>query len=178
MKAIRSCNSDHVMPTTLRTFGEPHIVLQLGSRSPTAVGGRVPPRKDVRGVDRFYDEPMLRAATLGLRGRLRRRAELIPPGYSWSFVLLVDTSMVLILAAAMLQRTRADLPAAAIAALLAVAPLLLFFLAGVRFLPTLVWVTSYVATVILLFATSTPIAGDIAPTLLVVALGSVAALVP
>lgn len=133
---------------------------------------------DVRSVDRFYDEPMLRVATEGLRDRLRRRGELIPAGYSWSFVLLVDTSMVLILVAAVLQRTRADLPAAAIAALLAVAPLLLFFLAGVRFLPTLVWVTSYVATVILLFETSTPIDGDIAPTLLVVALGSVAALVP
>ncbi len=130
------------------------------------------------GVDPVYDGPMLRVATEFVRDRLRQRGELIPAGYSWSFVVMVDTTMVLILAASMLQRTRADLPAATVAALLAVAPLVLFYMAGVRYLPALEWTASYVATVILLFATSTPIQSDFAPMLLVLALGSVAALVP
>lgn len=110
--------------------------------------------------------------------RVRQRGVLIPPGYSWTFVLMVDTTMVLFLLASMLQRSRADLPAAGIAALVALAPLLLFFLAGVRFLPGLVWATSFAATAILLFATSTPVDGDVAPVLLVVALGCTAALTP
>ncbi|MCV7233815.1 sensor histidine kinase [Mycobacterium branderi] len=110
--------------------------------------------------------------------RVRQRAVLIPPGYSWNFVLMVDTAMVLFLVASIMQRGRADLPASGIAALLALAPLLLFFLAGVRFLPGLVWATSFAATTVLLFATSTPVAGDVAPVLLVVALGCTAALGP
>ncbi|GBE67349.1 hypothetical protein MFM001_38110 [Mycobacterium sp. MFM001] len=110
--------------------------------------------------------------------RMRQRGDLIPPGYSWNFVLVVDTTMVLFLIASALQRSRADLPAAGIAALLALAPLLLFFLAGIRFLPGLVWAASYAATAILLFATSTPVHGDVAPVVLVVALGCTTALAP
>ncbi|OBK87522.1 sensor histidine kinase [Mycolicibacter sinensis] len=113
-----------------------------------------------------------------VRDRLQQRGALIPSGYSWSFVLLVDGCMVISLVASALQRTRADLPASAAAALLALAPLALFFLAGVKFLPALVWSTSFAATAILLFATSTPVEGDLAPALLVVALGSFAALGP
>lgn len=63
------------------------------------------------------------------------------------------------------------------AAALALAPIVLFYIAATRFMPSLVWATSFGATAILLFATSTPIAGDLAPALLVVALGAVVALV-
>lgn len=125
----------------------------------------------------FYDEPMRRVIDF-VCDRVRQRGDLIPPGYSWNFVVMVDTAMVLFLVASILQRGRADLPAAASAALLALAPLLLFFLAGVKFLPGLVWATSLAATAILLFATSTPVDGDVAPVLLVVALGCTAALTP
>ncbi|HZE14918.1 MAG TPA: two-component sensor histidine kinase, partial [Mycobacterium sp.] len=55
-------------------------------------------------------------------------------------------------------------------------PMLLFFLSGVKYSPGLVWVTSWTATVILLFATSTPVASDFAPLLLVMMVGCVAAL--
>lgn len=126
----------------------------------------------------FYDEPMLRVATTFVRDQLRQRSALIPPGYSWSFILLVDTTMVAGLAASALQRPRADLPASLGAAALALAPLLVFFLAGIKFRPALVLATSAAATAILLFATSTPVAGDLAPVLLVVALGAFAALSP
>lgn len=119
---------------------------------------------------------MLREATRWLRDRIRRHGQLIPAGYSWSFVVLVDSTIMLILIGSTLQRAPADLPTAVAAAVLALAPLVLFYLAGIRFLPSVVWVTSFAATVILLFATATPIEGDFAPTLLVVALGSVAAL--
>ncbi|PQM45500.1 Sensor histidine kinase LiaS [Mycobacterium talmoniae] len=121
---------------------------------------------------------MLGAAADFVGERFRRRGALIPPGYSWSFILLVDGAMVLSLIGSALQRPRADLPAATAAALLALAPLLLFFVAGVKFLPGVTWASSYAAAIILLFATSTPVDGDLAPALLVVALGSFAALAP
>lgn len=121
---------------------------------------------------------MLRVAITFVSEQIRRRRALIPPGYSWLFVLLVDSAMVTGLAAAILQRPRADLPAGIGAATLALAPLLLFFLAGVKFMPALVLATSGAATAVLLFTTSTPIAGDLAPVLLVVALGSFGALAP
>ena len=164
------------MSATLGIVGRLDIVPRFGFASPTAVAVRIRPQQDVRDGLPFYDEPMLRMATAFARDRLRQRGALIPAGYSWLFVVLVDASMVLSLAASALQRTRTDLPATAAAAFLTLAPLVLFFLAGVKFLPTLVWMTSYVATAILLFGTSTPITGDFAPTLLVVALGSFAAL--
>lgn len=130
------------------------------------------------GGPAFYDEPMLGEVAGFVRDRIRQRAGLIPTGYSWSFVLLVDGCMVVSLVASALQRTRADMPASAAAALLALAPLALFFAAGVKFLPGLVWATSFAATAILLFATSTPVDGDLAPALLVVTLGAFAALGP
>ncbi|MEZ0362932.1 sensor histidine kinase [Mycobacterium sp. pUA109] len=121
---------------------------------------------------------MLRAAADFVGERYRRRSALIPPGYSWLFILLVDGAMVLILVGSVLQRPRADLPTATAAALLALAPLVLFFVAGVKFMPGLTWATSYAASMILLFATATPIDGDLAPALLVVALGCFTALAP
>src|SRR5574337_529826 len=122
---------------------------------------------------------MLSAASRFLGDWVRRRAErVLPPGYSWLFVALVDTTTVLALVAAMVQRGRPDLPVSTVAALLVLVPFVLFLLAGIRYQPTLVWVTSFAATAILLFATSTPIRGDIAPAVLVLVLGGVVALAP
>jgi signal transduction histidine kinase len=118
---------------------------------------------------------MMRVAEY-VRDRLRQRSELIPPGFSWSFGVMMDSTTVLILIGSTLQRTQADLPAAGIAALVAVLPILLFFVSGIKYSPGLVWVTSWTATVILLFATSTPVASDFAPLLLVMMVGCVAAL--
>lgn len=121
---------------------------------------------------------MLGVATEFVRDRLRQRGALIPAGYSWSFILLVDGTRLVSLVASALQRGRADLPASAAAALLALAPFVLFFVTGIKFLPGLAFVTSSAATIILLFATATPVAGDLAPALLVVELGGFAALAP
>jgi signal transduction histidine kinase len=133
----------------------------------------------VHGADNFYDEPMLGVVQHYLRDRLRIRTGLIPPGFSWTFVLLVDGSLILIVLASTVQRaTRGDLPVASIAALIAVAPLALFFFAATKFSPGLVWVTSCTAVAIWLFATSTPIGSDVAPILLALMLGVVGSLAP
>jgi signal transduction histidine kinase len=155
------------------------IVPRSGFRAPTTVGVEVRPKQDVCGADNFYDEPMLREVNEYVRDRLRVRTGLIPTGFSWTFVLLVDSALILIVVASTAQRaTRADLPAALIAALVAVAPLLLFFALAIKFSPGLTWVTSFTAVIIWLFATSTPIGSDFAPMLLGLMLGVVGALAP
>jgi hypothetical protein len=98
-----------------------------------------------------------------VRSWVRHRGELIPVGYSWSFVVGIDVAMVAVLIWSTLQRTQADLLMAAVAALVGVAPLVLFYVSGIKYSPGLVWMTSLTATAILLFATSTPIATDFAP---------------
>lgn len=130
----------------------------------------------------FYDGPMVRLAAEFLRGRLRRGDQLIPAGYSWSFVAMVNIALVLILAVAVLQRSPADLPAALTAAAVGSGPVAWFFLPGARFKPVwspiLMWASTYTATAVLVFGTSTPIAGDLAPTLLALTLGCVGSLTP
>jgi signal transduction histidine kinase len=164
---------------TLGKLVGPDIVPEFGFRAPTTVGTDVRPKQDVRDANPFYDEPMLRVVYAYVRDRLRVRTELIPTGFSWTFVLLVDGALILIAVASTAQRaTRADLPAALIAALVAVAPLVLFFALAIKFSPGLTWVTSYTAVIIWLFATSTPIGSDFAPMLLGLMLGVVGALAP
>ncbi|HSS25667.1 MAG TPA: histidine kinase [Mycobacterium sp.] len=122
---------------------------------------------------------MLGVAGEYVRDRLRVRTELIPTGFSWTFVLLVDSALILIAVASTAQRaTRADLPAALIAAVIAVAPLVLFFAVAIKFSPGLTWVTSYTAVIIWLFAASPPVKSDFAPMLLSLMLGVVGALAP
>ncbi len=111
-----------------------------------------------------------------VHAQLRRRAELGPTGYPWSFIIVNESAMVLILIGSTLQRTRADLPAVAVAALLTVTPSLLYFVLGLKFHTALHWTMPWTATAVLLFATSTPIAGDVAPLLLVFMVGIVASL--
>ncbi|PQM45503.1 Sensor histidine kinase LiaS [Mycobacterium talmoniae] len=110
---------------------------------------------------------MLQVAAEYLRSRLRRRGELVPAGYTWSWVVLIYAGMALIMVGAILQRPEADLPAATVATLVAVSPLLLFLVPGVKLGPALVWVTAWVATAILLFATRTPVVSGFAPLILV-----------
>jgi signal transduction histidine kinase len=112
-----------------------------------------------------------------VRDQLRRRGQLIPAGFSWSFVILFDAGMVLILVVSIVQRPRADLAMGIVAALVAELPLLLFYLAGFERSPALVWATCWCATVILLFATSTPVKTDFAPLLLALMLGCLGSLV-
>lgn len=163
------------MATTLRIVGGPVIVLWFGFRRPTVVGIGVRPWQDVRGGDHFYDDPMMGIAEY-LRERLRQRGDLRPPGLSWSLIVMSDCAMVLILAASLLQRGSADPPASVAAALVALVPSLLVLLAKVKFRPALAWSTSCAAYVILLFETSTPVASDFAPLLLMWAVAMVATL--
>jgi signal transduction histidine kinase len=164
------------MTSTLWIFSGLDIVPQSGFRPPTPVGVRVRPRQDVFDADPFYDESMLRVVDEYVRDRLRQRDELMPPGFSLSFGVIVDAVTMLILVGTALQRTGADLWATGIAAIFGVAPMLLWFFSGVKYLPGLVWASLWVATVILLFATSTPVTSDLAPLLLVMMVGCVAAM--
>lgn len=155
------------------------IVLQCGIRRATTVASAFLPRQDVRDHKPFYDEPVMGVVPRYVRDRLRARTELIPVGFSWTFVLLVDSTLILIVVASTTQRaTRADLPAALIAAVIAISPLVLFFALAIKFSPGLTWTTSYSAVIIWLFATSTPIRSDVAPILLALMLGVVGALAP
>jgi signal transduction histidine kinase len=116
---------------------------------------------------------MLRVVPEYVRDLIQRRGDLIPVGHSWATVLVTDTTMVLILVGSILQRPQIDLPAGLVAAALALVPFLLFLVSGLKFSPALVWITAWIAAAILLFATSTPVAGDFAPLLLVLLAGMV-----
>jgi signal transduction histidine kinase len=117
---------------------------------------------------------VLRDVTEYVVDRLRARGELIPHGFTWTFVVTVDVSLLVILTAAALQRLHTGLLPSLVAALIAFSPPLLFFFSGIKFHPALIWFTTSAATAILLFSTSAPIESDIAPMLLVVMIGIVA----
>jgi signal transduction histidine kinase len=163
------------MSATLGNFGGPDIVPRFGFRLPTVVGGRARPQHDVHRIDPFYDGPMT-PVTEYVRDWLRRRGELLPMGYSWPVAVVIDSGLVVILIGSTLQRTGADLPAAAVAALVAISPPVLFWMLGVKYSPAWDWLTLSAAVVILLFATSTPVASDFAPGLLVLMVGIVGSL--
>ncbi|OBK74165.1 sensor histidine kinase [Mycobacterium sp. 1274761.0] len=119
---------------------------------------------------------MLGATARFLHDRVRRRADLIPLGYNWSFVWATDATLVATGIIAVLQRPTADLPVALSALALVVSPLLLFFVAGIKFDPRIMWLCGTASATVLLFATSTPIAADFAPLLLVMTVGVVGSL--
>jgi signal transduction histidine kinase len=122
---------------------------------------------------------MLGAVTRHVRDQIRNRSELIPLGYNWTFVATVDTAMLFTGLVAVLQRPTADLTVSLIAFAVAIAPLVLFYVAGIKFEARVAWAAGTSATTILLFATSTPIAADFAPLLLalmVAVVGSLAAM--
>lgn len=162
---------------TVGSFGGSDIVPQFGFRPATTVGVEHRPQQDVFGADAFYDGPMTRAGEYA-RNWFERRSELIPEPYSWLFVVMIQSALVLTLIGSTLQRDQADLTAAGVAAVLALGQLALFVLVGVKFNPPVVALTWWASTAILLFATSTPIATDFAPLLLVLMVGCVASLTP
>ncbi len=77
---------------------------------------------------------------------------------------------------ATIQRTRADAPAVAFAAAVALSQLALIKVFGAKSIPILVPLTWWTATAILLFAMPTPVPTDFAPLLLVLMMGCVASL--
>ena len=119
---------------------------------------------------------MLRATTEFVRDRLRQRRDLIPLGYAWSFVVTVDISVLLVTLISTLQRPSSDLLPSSAAVLIAVGPMALFFVTGLRYSPGALWATSSTATAIFLFATSRPVRGDFAPLLQVLMVGTVCSL--
>ena len=127
----------------------------------------------------FYHRTMLRVVTGFVRERIRRRGELVPLGFTWTFVVVVDVTLIGGCIIATLQRPIADLPAGLIATAVAVVPFVLFLIYGitlkVRETPIL-WAAWSGAVAIFLFATSTPVATDFAPLLLVLMVGAVGAM--
>lgn len=127
----------------------------------------------------FYDGTMLGAVTRYLRGRIRQRGELLPSGFTWVFVVTVDITVVAICIIAAVQRPAADLPAGLIAIAVAAVPCVVFLVYGVTrkvYESPGLWAAWTAAAAIFLFATSTPIPGDFAPLLLVLAAGAVGAM--
>ncbi|MFN3006898.1 sensor histidine kinase [Mycolicibacterium wolinskyi] len=119
---------------------------------------------------------MLGAMAHRVRQQLRRRGEMIPLGHNWASVVAMDATLVGAGVVAVLQRSTADLPVALLALLISVAPLPLSYTYGLRFKAPILWAALTGATALLLFATSTPIASDFAPLLMVMMVGEVASL--
>jgi signal transduction histidine kinase len=124
----------------------------------------------------FYDYPMTRAPEYARSWFRVRRPELIPEQYSALFVLLMQSAMVVTLIEATIQRTRADVPAVVISAIVALSQLAFIKLFGAKSIPILVSVTWWTAAAILLFAVPNPVPTDFAPLLLVLMMGCVASL--
>ncbi len=122
---------------------------------------------------------MLRAATGFVRDRVRRRGELVPLGFTWSFVASVDVTVIGGCIIATLQRPTADLPAGLIATAVAIMPFLVFLTRGITLKvheAPLLWAAWSGAAAIFLFATTTPVGTDFAPLLLVLMVGAVGAM--
>jgi signal transduction histidine kinase len=127
-------------------------------------------------ADVFYHRTMLRAATGFVRDRVRRRGELVPLGFTWSFVVSVDVTVIGGCIIATLQRPTADLPAGLIATAVAIMPFLVFLTRGITLKvheAPLLWAAWSGAAAIFLFATTTPVGTDFAPLLLVLMVGAV-----
>lgn len=111
-----------------------------------------------------------------LAAKIRERAEQIPLGYSWVFAVAVDVTIAFTLLVATVQRPGADLGMCLLAIAVALVPDVVFFFSGMKFRPAIMWFTSMAAGAIFLFATSTPIASDFAPLLLVLMVSAAVAL--
>ncbi|MBX7448477.1 two-component sensor histidine kinase [Mycolicibacterium sp. 3033] len=118
-----------------------------------------------------------------LRHRVReyaaRKAEDMPGGYTWPFVISVDVTMVVVSLIAAVQRPWSHWWIAAVALLIAVVPDVVFFFVDRR-VPVAVeaatvWLAWMTSTALLLFAFPTPIGGDFAPLLLSLLTGMIGA---
>ncbi len=122
---------------------------------------------------------MLGAVTRYVGERIRQRGEVLPLGFTWAFVVTVDVTVVGVCVTAALQRPIADLPVALIAIAVAAVPGVVFLVYGVTmevYESSGLWAAWTTTAAIFLFATSSPISGDFAPLLLVLAVGSVGAM--
>jgi signal transduction histidine kinase len=124
----------------------------------------------------FYDRNMLSAIARSVREQMRRQGESIPVGHNWASVMAVDATVVGAGVIAAVQRPAADLAVSLLALTLAIAPFVQVYALGVKFKAPMVWVAWTAATALLLFATSTPIADDFAPLLVVLMVGEVTSL--
>ena len=114
-----------------------------------------------------------------LRARFARHGELNELGWSPMFVITTDGALALIALICTLQRPASDyLVAVPVGIMVAMCPLVVFFAAGASFNPLLIWGAWSGAAAIFLFGTSTPIAFDFAPLILVLMVGAVGAMTP
>ncbi|WP_286171692.1 histidine kinase [Mycobacterium sp. BK086] len=120
---------------------------------------------------------MLVAVRRQFREWARSREPMIPAGFSWTFVVIIDVTMVAIGLVATLQRPMSDWPVALAAIVVAFMPWVLFFVFNVcKYEGPALWAAWMAGTAVLLFATSTPVRGDFAPLLLTLTVGVVGAI--
>jgi signal transduction histidine kinase len=120
---------------------------------------------------------MLVAVKRQFRAWARSREPMIPAGFSWTFVAIIDVTMAAIGLIATLQRPMSDWPVALAAIAVAFMPWVLFFVFNVcKYEGQALWAAWMAGTAVLLFATSTPVRGDFAPLLLTLTVGVVGAI--
>ena len=110
---------------------------------------------------------MSRTATSFLRELLRRRQQKIPVGVTWASVLVTDVALLLGGVLATVQRPAGDLPVALAALAIGLSPLFVFVFFDTKVSPVLIGLSALTATAVYLFGTQTPVASDIAPSLVV-----------
>ncbi len=133
----------------------------------------------VSALSRTYHCPMRLAVPEFLRARFARHGELNALGWSPMFVITTDGALAVIALICTLQRPASDyLVAVPVGVTVAMCPLVVFFAAGASFNPLLIWGAWSGAAAIFLFGTSTPIAFDFAPLILVLMVGAVGAMTP
>ncbi|MEZ0351223.1 sensor histidine kinase [Mycobacterium sp. pR1184] len=119
---------------------------------------------------------MLQGAAAFVVERIRRKGELIPLGITWASLISVDVTVVAGAVIAAWQRPTTDLLVALIAFLLAMSPAATFFVFNMKLSAAPLWLAWSTATALMLFATSTPVHNDFAPSLLVLMVLAVATL--
>ncbi|MGV9801460.1 sensor histidine kinase [Mycobacterium sp. NPDC003449] len=119
---------------------------------------------------------MLGAASHYVQEHARRRGNMIPIGHNWASVVALDATVLGAGVVSVLQRPTADLAVSLLALLLCAAPLPVVYTYGLKFKAPILWAAFTGATAVFLFATSTPIAEDFAPLLMVMMVGEVASL--
>jgi signal transduction histidine kinase len=129
-----------------------------------------------------YTGPMLAALDRRVRHYAARKAEDMPGGYTWPFVISIDVTMIAVLVIAAAQRPEFPWWIAGLAFLVGCAPDVVFF--GMdRRVPVAVealalWASWTASTAILLFSLPEPVAGDFAPLLLGLLTGMIGSFAP
>lgn len=122
---------------------------------------------------------MLDALRRRVRAYAARKADDMPGGYSWPFVISIDATMVLVSVIAAVQRPWSHWWVSGIAVVVGVLPDVVFFSAdrrtSVQVEAATVWLAWMTSTALFLFPFPTPIGGDFAPLLLGLLTGMVGA---